>query len=171
MIQGMAFTLWFSVCGLLSRVWLFATAWTIAHQAPLFTGFSRQEYWRGQPFPSPGDLPNPGIKPRFSTLQVDSLLSEPPGKPRTLEWVAYPYSRHHPDPGIKPGSPAFQADSLPAELPGNSILVLKAKILRLSTHFLPQSLPPTKKDWKEIAQNLINVIKSLITIKIFLTLF
>jgi len=43
-------------------------------------GFSRQEYWGGFPFPSPGDLPDPGIKPRFSALQVDSLPSEPPGK-------------------------------------------------------------------------------------------
>ena len=45
-------------------------------------GFSRQEYWRGLPFPSPGDLPNPGIEPRSPTLQADSLSSEPPGKPR-----------------------------------------------------------------------------------------
>ena len=56
------------------------TPWTVAHQAPLSKGFSRQEYWRGLPFPSPGDLPNPGIEPTFPTLQVDSLLSEPPGK-------------------------------------------------------------------------------------------
>jgi len=43
-------------------------------------GFSRQDYWSGLPFPSPGDLPNPGIKPRSPTLQADSLTSEPPGK-------------------------------------------------------------------------------------------
>ena len=47
----------------LSRVQLFATPWTIAHQAPLSMGFSRHEYWNGLPFPSPGDLPNTGIKP------------------------------------------------------------------------------------------------------------
>ena len=46
----------------LSRVRLFATPWTVAHQAPLSMGFSRQEYWSGLPFPSPGNLPNPGIK-------------------------------------------------------------------------------------------------------------
>ena len=46
----------------LSRVQLFATPWTVAHQAPLSMGFSRQEYWSGLPFPSPGDLPDPGIK-------------------------------------------------------------------------------------------------------------
>ena len=53
---------------------------TVAHQAPLSMEFSRQEDWSGLPFPSPGDLPNPGIKPRFPTLQADSLLSEPAGK-------------------------------------------------------------------------------------------
>ena len=64
----------------------------IAHQGPLFMGFSRQEYWSGLPCPTPGDLPNPGIKPRSSALRVDSLLSEPPGKPKTLDWIAYPFS-------------------------------------------------------------------------------
>ena len=61
-------------------VWLFATPWTVAYQVPLSMGFSRQEYWRGFPFPSPGDLPNPGIKPGFHALQADSLPSEPTGK-------------------------------------------------------------------------------------------
>ena len=54
--------------------------------------FSRQEYWSGQPFPSPGDLPNSGIKPRSPTLQVDSLPAEPQGKPKNTEWVACPFS-------------------------------------------------------------------------------
>ena len=53
----------------------------VARQAPLSIGFSRQEYWSGLPFPSPGDLPNPGIKPRSAALQADSLPSEPPGNP------------------------------------------------------------------------------------------
>ena len=65
----------------LSRVWLFATPWTVAHQAPPSMGFSRQEYWSGLPFPSPGDLPDPGIEPRSPALQADALTSEPPGKP------------------------------------------------------------------------------------------
>ena len=65
----------------LSRVRLFATPWTVAHQAPLSMGFSRQEYCSGLPFPSPGDLPNPGIEPGSSALQADALPSEPPGKP------------------------------------------------------------------------------------------
>ena len=56
--------------------------WTIAHQAPLFMGFSRQEYWSGLPFPSPGDLLNPGIKPGSPTVQADFLPSVSPGKPR-----------------------------------------------------------------------------------------
>ena len=68
-------------CQLLSHIRLFATPWTAARQAPLSTGFSRQEYWSGQPLPSPGDLPDPGIKPGSPELQADSLLSEPPGKP------------------------------------------------------------------------------------------
>ena len=66
---------------LLSHVQLFATPWTVAYQAPLSMGFSRQEYWSGLPFPSPGDLPNPGIEPRPPALQADALPSEPPGKP------------------------------------------------------------------------------------------
>ena len=61
---------------LLSHVWLFATPWTIAHQAPQSMGFSRQEYWNGLPFPSPEDLPNPGIKPTFPAFQADALQSE-----------------------------------------------------------------------------------------------
>ena len=65
----------------LSRVRLFATPGTAAYQAPPSMGFSRQEYWSGSPFPSPGDLPNPGIKPRSPTLQAGALTSEPPGKP------------------------------------------------------------------------------------------
>ena len=65
----------------LSHVWLFATPWAVAHQAPLSMEFCRQEYWSGWLFPSPGDLPNPGIEPRPPTLQVDSLPSRPPGNP------------------------------------------------------------------------------------------
>ena len=64
-----------------SLSWLFGTPWTVAHQDPLSMGFSRQEYWSGLPFPSPGDLPLPGIEPRSPTLKADTLTSEPPGKP------------------------------------------------------------------------------------------
>ena len=66
----------------LSRVRLFATPWTVTYQAPQPTEFSRQEYWSGLPFPSPEDLPDPGIEPGSPTLQADALASEPPGKGR-----------------------------------------------------------------------------------------
>ena len=65
----------------LSRVQLFVTPWTVTYQALRSMGFSRQEYWSGLPFPSPGDLPNPGIEPRSPALQTDTLPSEPLGKP------------------------------------------------------------------------------------------
>ena len=61
----------------LSHVRLFVTPWTVAHQAPPSMGFSRQEYWSGLPFPSPGDLPDPGIEPRSPALRADALTSEP----------------------------------------------------------------------------------------------
>ena len=61
----------------LSHVQLFATPWTVAHQAPQSMEFSRHEYWSGLPFPSPGDLHDPGIKLMSSALQEDSSLSEP----------------------------------------------------------------------------------------------
>ena len=63
----------------LSRVRLFAAPWTVAYQASLSMGFSRQEYWSGLPFPSPGDLPDPGIEPGSPALEADALTSEPPG--------------------------------------------------------------------------------------------
>ena len=62
-----------------SCVHLFATLWSAACQAPPSMGFSRNENWSGVPFPSPGDLPNPGIEPGSPALRADSLLSEPPG--------------------------------------------------------------------------------------------
>ena len=65
----------------LSRVQLFVTPWTVAHQAPLSMGFSRQEHWSGLPCPPPGDLPDPGIEPESPALEADALTSEPPGKP------------------------------------------------------------------------------------------
>ena len=65
----------------LSRVQLFATPWTVAYQAPPSIGFSRQECWSRLPFPSPGDLPDPGIKPRSPALWADALPSELPGMP------------------------------------------------------------------------------------------
>ena len=66
---------------LLSRVPLYATLRTVDHQAPPSMGFSRQEYWSGLPFPSPGDLPDPEFEPGSPALQADSLPPEPPGNP------------------------------------------------------------------------------------------
>ena len=63
----------------------FATPWTAARQAPLSMRFPRQEYWSGFPFPSPGDLPDPGIEPVSPACQVDSLTAEPRGKP--FSWL------------------------------------------------------------------------------------
>ena len=63
---------------MLSHVQLFATPWMVAHQTPLSMGFPMQEYWNGLLFPSPGDLPDPGIEARSPALIADSLLPEPP---------------------------------------------------------------------------------------------
>ena len=70
------------VVKLLSCVQLFAKPWTAAYQTSPSMGFSRQEYWSGLPFPSPGDLPDPGIELGFPSLEADALTSEPPEKPQ-----------------------------------------------------------------------------------------
>ena len=75
----------------LSHVQLSETLWTVARQVPLSMGFSRQEYWSRLPFPSPGDIPNPGTKPTSPTLQADSLPSVPPGKPKWCQNVKQSY--------------------------------------------------------------------------------
>ena len=79
----------YSIVKLLSRVRLFATPWTVAYQASPSMGFSRQEYWSGLPFPSPGDLPDPGIEPGSPALEADALTSEPPGKPKSYSWLKW----------------------------------------------------------------------------------
>ena len=65
-----------------SHLTRFKTPWTVARQASLSVEFSRHEYWSGLPFPPPGDLPDPGIKPESPALQADSLLNEPQESPR-----------------------------------------------------------------------------------------
>ena len=90
----------------LSRVWLFATPWTVAHQAPLSIGFSRQEYWSGLPFPSPGNLATQGLNLGLLCLlhwHVGCLPLAPAGKPcgkcmvnsikttKLFSWVAVPF--------------------------------------------------------------------------------
>ena len=73
-----------------SCVRLFATAWTAAHQAPPSMGFSRLEYWSGVPFPSPGDLPHPGVTPWPSAWQADSLSLSHQGSPLSPDSVTVP---------------------------------------------------------------------------------
>ena len=78
---------------LLSHVWLFVIPCTVAHQAPLSMGFSRQEYWSGLPCPSPGDLPDPGIEPRSPELQADSYQLSHQGSQTSrlfLSWCRTP---------------------------------------------------------------------------------
>ena len=77
----------------LSRVRLVTTPWTVAFQAPLSMGFSRQEYWSGLPFPLPGELPDPGIEPGSPALEANALTSEPPGKPLLLRLLLSRFSR------------------------------------------------------------------------------
>ena len=94
---------------MLSRVQLFATPWTVAHKAPLSMEFSRQEYWSGLPFPSPGNLPDPGIKPMSRAshaLAGGFFTTEPPGKPQEY-WnrQPFPYSGIFLTQGSTPGLP------------------------------------------------------------------
>ena len=85
-LQWNAYYQWTESCSVLSNS--FVTPWTVTPQAPLSMKFSRQEYWCELPVPSPGDLPGPGTEPRSPTLQADSLLFEPPGKPSTeTKWL------------------------------------------------------------------------------------
>ena len=77
---------------LLSHVRLSATPWTVAYQASRSMGFSRQEYWSGLQFPSPGDLSDAGIEPKSPTLEADALTSEPPGKPSSIGGTFYMFS-------------------------------------------------------------------------------
>ena len=85
---------------MLSSDWLFMTPWTVAPQAPLSVGFSRQEYWRRLPFPSPEDLPNPGIEPlslASPALAGRFFTATPPGKPHLIT-VTYTISENGPGP-------------------------------------------------------------------------
>ena len=129
-----------SVCVLshFSRIRLFGTPWTVAHQAPLSMGFSRPEYWSGSPYPSPGDLPNPGIEPVSPVapaLQADSLPLSHRVSPRrglhdkkvinqALQFIAEPAHRHDlllslafrkvPDPGLACLSPTLLPSPVPS---------------------------------------------------------
>ena len=101
----------------LRRVQLFATPWTVAYHAPPSVGFSRQEYWSGLPFPSPGDLPNPGIEPGSPALQADALPSKPSGKLRHIQMLSPRATAKDPRRSQREAdrdpSPAGSGDSLP----------------------------------------------------------
>ena len=123
----------------LSHVQLFVTPWSVAYQAPPSMGFSRQWYWSGSPFPSPGDLPNPGL-PRCRQILYHLSRQRRPSESesnsviptllrpmdytvhgvlqaRILEWLAIPFSRGF----SQPRSPALQTDSSPSEPPGKPV--------------------------------------------------
>ena len=113
------------LCAVLSCsdcVWFFATPWTVALQAPLSMGFSRQEYWSGkQEYALQGIIPTQGSNPGLLHCRQTLYYLIHQGSPRLLEWVTYPFSRESSWPKeLNLGSPALQADSLPAELQGNS---------------------------------------------------
>ena len=102
-----------------------ATPWTIQSME-----FSRPVYWSGQPFPSPGDLPNPGIEPRSLILQVGSLPADPQGKPKNTGVDSLSlFQGNLPDSGIESGSPALQEDSLPTELSGKPLFLSEGLLI------------------------------------------
>ena len=107
---------------MLSHVRLFATPWTVAHQAPLSMGFSRQEYWSWLPFPSPGDLPDPGIEPLSTALAGGFFIAEPSRKPIAKRKHLRKYWRSLPEEGPclcscqSPGSVYAQVNLLLTEI-------------------------------------------------------
>ena len=117
--------LWYVCCASsLSRVWLFATPWAVARQAPLSMGifWARILGWVAMLSSSRSSQPRDWI--RSSLLQVDSSPSEPPGKPKNTGVGGLPLAPGDlPNPGIEPESPASQSDSLPAKLPGKHKLI------------------------------------------------
>ena len=130
----------------LGRVWLSATPWTVAYQAHPSVGFSRQEYWSGLPFPSQGDLSNPGIEPRSPAMQADALPSKPPAKPTSSfqsvqEWGRKSLRREKS--GFKIGGRAWcrmRSDSSP----GPAVDVWPARLPALWYFHLPCTPPAVK---------------------------
>ena len=98
-----------------------------SHQAPPSMGFSRQEYWSGLPFPSPGDLPDPGIEPRSPTLQADAVTSEPPGKPYFRNWYHIKPVNQARNLGIILDSILFHHLNLPNPILQQVLLILPQK--------------------------------------------
>ena len=144
----------FLICGVdclpacvFSHVGLFATPWTVAHQAPLSMGFSRQEYWSGLPCPPPGDLPNPGLRTSVScTSCISSLPTEPPGKP--LRYIGG---------GLVAQSCPTLFDPMDCSLPGSSVHgIFQARILEwVAIAF------STEIDWADVIRSPISQIRRL----------
>ena len=101
-------------CGLVTKSCpTLTTPWTMVCQTPLSMGFSRQEYWSGLPFPSPGDFPDPGIEPRSPALQADSLPTELRRKPYQWAYIQTIHSpRNPPKTAKRPRSRGFVHDSI-----------------------------------------------------------
>ena len=138
---------------MLSRIRLFVIPWTVVHQAPLSIEFSKQEYQSGLPFPSPGNLPDPGIKPRSPALQADSLPTELQGKPKVVclwLWNGRP-SRvlNYLGRGLVTHPVWFFCDPVECSPPGSSVHgISQARILEwVITSFSRGSSPPRDQTW------------------------
>ena len=128
-------------------LWLFVTLWTITHQSPLSMGLSKQEYWSGFPFPSPGDLPDPGIKPGSPALQAYSLLCKPPQKPPKTYSVQFsrsvvsdslrPHEAEHARPPCPSSTPGVHSNSRPSSQWCHP--AISSSVIPFSSR--PQSLP------------------------------
>ena len=110
-----------------------------ACQAPLSMRFSRQAYWSGLPFPSPGDLPDPGIEPRSPALQADSLPTEPPGKPCEPYCTLLKKSNPLRAAALRPCTICQSLRGSPLEWPALSTSTKEASLFRLYMIMLPQN--------------------------------
>ena len=160
----------------LSHVRLFAIPWTVAYQAPLSMEFSRQEYWSGLPFSSPGDLPDRGIKPGSPALQADALPSELPGKPyvmllHTIMLKGFPGVSDHKesacnvgDPGSIPGS-----GKSPGEENGSPLqyFCLENPVDRGACPWVAHKR--IRHDWRNLAHMHVNRANTLLSGLTFLT--
>ena len=141
----------------LSHIWLFATPWTVAHQTPLSMGFPRQESWSGLPYPSPGDLPNPGIEPGSLALQADSLPSEPLGKPLMYTFIQQPMNSSY-STGLKPN--LFSPPTLlPTSVIGTTLPCARMRAhththcMHACAHTHPQWEMPAQWPWRPPPQS------------------
>ena len=125
----------------LSHVRLIATPWTVAYQAPLSTGFPRQEYWSGLPFPSPGDLSCPGIEPESPALQADSLQTELSGNLIKLVFQKSDLILSLSESEVIQSCPTF-CNPMDCSLPGSSVHgIFQARILERLPFPSPGDVP------------------------------